>query len=47
MLNESGSALYDRFHNYQAAFYTAALASVALVCELGARRPVVSEEPRI
>src|SRR5438270_12784272 len=32
--------LYDRYHNYQAAFYTAAvLAAVALLCELGARRP--------
>jgi OFA family oxalate/formate antiporter-like MFS transporter len=42
-----GGVLYDRFHNYQAAFYTAAaLASVALVCELGARRPVGSGEPK-
>ena len=40
-----GGVLYDRYHNYQAAFYTAAaLAGVALLCELGARRPVVSEE---
>jgi OFA family oxalate/formate antiporter-like MFS transporter len=32
--------LYDRYHDYQAAFYTAgALAAVALVCQLGARRP--------
>lgn len=38
-----GGVLYDRYHNYQAAFYTAAmLAGVALLCELGARRPVVS-----
>jgi MFS transporter, OFA family, oxalate/formate antiporter len=30
-----GGVLYDRYHNYQAAFYTAAaLAAVALVCEL-------------
>ena len=35
-----GGVLYDRYHNYQAAFYTAAvLAAVALACELGARRP--------
>src|SRR5215813_15436124 len=42
-----GGVLYDRYHNYQAAFYTAAgLAGVALLCELGARRPAVSAEPR-
>jgi MFS transporter, OFA family, oxalate/formate antiporter len=36
-----GGVLFDRYHNYQAAFYTAAaLAVVALVCEFGARRPV-------
>ncbi|HCC58367.1 MAG TPA: hypothetical protein DEQ47_14130 [Solibacterales bacterium] len=35
-----GGVLYDRYHNYQAAFHTAAvLAAVALLCELGARRP--------
>lgn len=35
-----GGVLYDRYHNYQAAFYTAAaLAGVALLCELSARRP--------
>jgi OFA family oxalate/formate antiporter-like MFS transporter len=35
-----GGVLYDKYHDYQAAFYTAAiLAAVALVCELGARRP--------
>jgi OFA family oxalate/formate antiporter-like MFS transporter len=35
-----GGVLYDRYHNYQAAFYTAAgLAAIALLCELGARRP--------
>jgi cyanate permease len=40
-----GGVLYDRYHNYQAAFCTAAvLAGVALLCELGARRPVVSGE---
>ncbi|QOY88925.1 L-lactate MFS transporter [Paludibaculum fermentans] len=35
-----GGVLYDRYHDYQAAFYSAAaLAAVALLCELGARRP--------
>src|SRR5215813_9754185 len=35
-----GGVLYDRYHNYQAAFYAAAaLSAVALLCELGARRP--------
>jgi len=35
-----GGVLYDRYHNYQAAFYTAAaLAAIALLCELGAKRP--------
>jgi OFA family oxalate/formate antiporter-like MFS transporter len=34
--------LFDKFQNYQAAFYTAAvLAVVALVCELLAKRPTV------
>ena len=42
-----GGVLYDRSHNYQAAFYTAAaLAAVALLCELGARRPVAIEEQK-
>ena len=42
-----GGVLYDRYHNYQAAFYTAALlAGVALLCELGARRPAISGEPK-
>jgi MFS family permease len=37
-----GGVLYDRYHDYKAAFYTAAvLAAVALVCELPARRPFV------
>jgi OFA family oxalate/formate antiporter-like MFS transporter len=36
-----GGVLYDRYHNYQAAFYAAsALAIVALLCEFGAKRPV-------
>ncbi len=36
-----GGQLFDKYHNYQAAFYTAAvLAAVALVCELLARRPL-------
>ncbi len=35
-----GGTLFDRYHDYQAAFYTAAaLAAVALVCEMFARRP--------
>jgi MFS transporter, OFA family, oxalate/formate antiporter len=35
-----GGVLYDRYQDYQAAFYTAAaLSAVALLCELGARRP--------
>lgn len=35
-----GGVLFDRYHNYQAAFYTAAgLALIALLCEFGARRP--------
>src|SRR5689334_9260102 len=38
-----GGVLFDRYHNYQAAFYTAAgLAAIALLCELGARRPAIS-----
>jgi MFS transporter, OFA family, oxalate/formate antiporter len=36
-----GGVLYDRYHNYQAAFYIAsALAVIALLCEFGAKRPV-------
>jgi OFA family oxalate/formate antiporter-like MFS transporter len=35
-----GGVLYDQYHNYRAAFFTAgALAAVALLCELAARRP--------
>ena len=35
-----GGVLYDKYHNYEAAFYTAAgLAAVALLCELLAKRP--------
>ncbi len=39
--------LFDRYHNYTAAFYVAAmLAGAALLCELSARRPtVVAPEP--
>ena len=37
-----GGLLYDKYKNYQMAFYTAAvLAAVALVCELLAKRPTV------
>jgi MFS family permease len=36
-----GGVLYDRYHDYKAAFYTAAaLAAVALLCELLAKRPI-------
>jgi MFS family permease len=35
-----GGVLFDRYHNYQAAFYAAAgLAAIALLCELLAKRP--------
>jgi predicted MFS family arabinose efflux permease len=35
-----GGTMYDKYHNYQMAFYTAGvLAAVALVAELLARRP--------
>jgi len=35
-----GGVLYDRYHDYQAAFYAAAaLAAVALLCELLVKRP--------
>jgi OFA family oxalate/formate antiporter-like MFS transporter len=40
-----GGVLYDRHQNYEAAFLTAAaLAAVALLCELGARRPARTGE---
>jgi len=36
--------LYDKYKNYQIAFYTAAvLAAVALRCERAAKRPTVPE----
>jgi OFA family oxalate/formate antiporter-like MFS transporter len=39
-----GGQMYDKYHNYQMAFYTAAvLAAVALICELSAKRPTVPE----
>jgi predicted MFS family arabinose efflux permease len=35
-----GGMMYDKYHNYQMAFYTAGvLAAVALVAEMLARRP--------
>ncbi len=38
-----GGVLYDKYQNYQAAFYTAAaLSALALLCELGARRPTTT-----
>jgi len=37
-----GGMMYDKYHNYQMAFYTAAvLAAIALLCELAAKRPQV------
>ncbi len=44
-----GGVLFDKYKNYKAAFYTAAvLAVVALVCEFIARRPQVptAREPQ-
>jgi len=39
-----GGVLFDRYQNYQAAFYTAAvLSGIALLCELGARKPIVTQ----
>jgi predicted MFS family arabinose efflux permease len=39
-----GGWMFDKYHNYQMAFYTAAgLAAVALLCELVAKRPAVPE----
>ncbi|MBZ5654487.1 MAG: OFA family MFS transporter [Acidobacteriia bacterium] len=39
-----GGSMYDKYHNYQMAFYTAGvLAAVALLCELAAKRPAVPE----
>lgn len=38
-----GGVLYDKYHDYKAAFYTAAaLAAVALLCELAAKRPTMA-----
>jgi OFA family oxalate/formate antiporter-like MFS transporter len=43
-----GGVLFDKYKNYQAAFYTAAvLAGVALVCELLAKRPSVPAEAEL
>jgi OFA family oxalate/formate antiporter-like MFS transporter len=40
-----GGVLFDKYKNYQAAFYWAAgLAAVALVCELLAKRPAIPAE---
>jgi len=42
-----GGRLFDKYHNYQAAFYTAAvLAAIALVCEMLARRPAAPQVSR-
>ncbi len=43
-----GGVLFDKYKNYQIAFYTAAvLAGIALLCELIARRPAVPEGARV
>jgi OFA family oxalate/formate antiporter-like MFS transporter len=40
-----GGTLFDKYHNYQAAFYSAAgLAAVALVCEILAKRPLAPQD---
>ena len=42
-----GGVLYDKYHNYEAAFYTAAgLSAVALACELLAKQPARAESTR-
>jgi len=39
-----GGVLFDRYHNYQAAFYPAAvLAAVVLICEMLVRRPAAPQ----
>ena len=39
-----GGQMYDKYHNYQMAFYTAGvLAAVALICEVLAKRPAVPQ----
>ena len=39
-----GGWMFDKYHNYQMAFYTAAgLAAIALICELAVKRPAVPE----
>jgi len=44
-----GGKLFDRYHSYQAAFYlAAALAGIALICEMLAKRPVpVAADPSL
>jgi len=43
-----GGVLYDKYHDYKAAFYMAsALAAVALLCELMAKRPEKSPAGRL
>jgi len=40
-----GGSMYDKYKNYQMAFYTAGvLAAVALLCELAAKRPALPEK---
>lgn len=43
----TGGKLFDKYHNYQAAFYLAAvLAVIALLCEFAAKRPQVPAHAR-
>jgi len=43
-----GGALFDKYKNYEAAFYVAAgLAVVALGCEILAKRPLAPSESRV
>ena len=43
-----GGLLYDRYHDYRIAFYTASvLAAIALLFEFFARRPTASPEPAL
>ena len=41
-----GGVLYDKYHNYEAAFYTAAiLAAIAFLCEFLVKQPSVASVP--
>jgi MFS family permease len=44
---KAGGRLFDKYHNYQAAFYLAgSLALIALLCEFAAKRPQVPAQAR-